>query len=507
MSEQTKDKHPLTRKYIAKVAGAKKIPLDNEGNFLSVEPDSIISVSAPYEGQTGGRVVLVQPHGSDEGKGMQGSSTFTMLVSDLNKYYKPYDANSSEGFRAARSARREKKYTEIGGPPGRRGAELFAASKNSPESKMEDTEYNLDNLIVELLEYSNDELIEFAESLTDDQFDALCEEMRDNEDPAVRKTRRSLMTARAAMARGARDEFRPMRGQESEAKKAEMRTRGILATGEVGQGIGKDNPGGQTPFEELLTRRNAGQRVRTRQGIDQFYGATLGRKRAGEVLGDDSLALQRGPIDPNDAAKLNRAVNKVMTDRTIARGYTSRGEQHMPVQSTGAPVSLGPKSDEEAAKAKDITQAAERGESVEKSKKPKAAKPRKPGAGTPKVRLPKGTTKKLRKIGESVNENYNYTNNVIDANILNFADTIRERLDMLAHQAIEDQKAMLGASFESQDADQHNQQIDDVELQTEDLIDYINSLDEDQLNEYVDSLDESELDLLEELLSESKKKK
>jgi hypothetical protein len=94
----------------------------------------------------------------------------------------------------------------------------------------------------------------------------------------------------------------------------------------------------------------------------------------------------------------------------------------------------------------------------------------------------------------------NYVNYASDGDVVNFADTIRERLNLIAHQAIENEKAIqLGYDAVEDDVD-----VEGIEESTNELVEHINSLDEEQLNEYFDSLSEEELELMEELLGEAK---
>lgn len=118
----------------------------------------------------------------------------------------------------------------------------------------------------------------------------------------------------------------------------------------------------------------------------------------------------------------------------------------------------------------------------------------------------KGT--RFAKKAKTKSENYeqegymieNYVNYASDGDVVNFADTIRERLNLIAHQAIENEKAIqLGYDAVENDAD-----VEGIEESTNELVEHINSLDEEQLNEYFDSLSDEELELMEELLGEAK---
>jgi hypothetical protein len=109
----------------------------------------------------------------------------------------------------------------------------------------------------------------------------------------------------------------------------------------------------------------------------------------------------------------------------------------------------------------------------------------------------------VKKKAKTKSENYeqegymieNYVNYASDGDVVNFADTIRERLNLIAHQAIENEKAIqLGYDVD----------VEGIEESTNELVEHINSLDEEQLNEYFDSLSEEELELMEEILGEAK---
>lgn len=94
----------------------------------------------------------------------------------------------------------------------------------------------------------------------------------------------------------------------------------------------------------------------------------------------------------------------------------------------------------------------------------------------------------------------NYVNYASEGDVVNFADTIRDRLNVIAHEAIEMEKAIqLGY-----DAVEDEAQAEGIEEATNDLVEHINSMDDDQLNEYFDSLSDEEMDIVEQLLDEAK---
>lgn len=115
-------------------------------------------------------------------------------------------------------------------------------------------------------------------------------------------------------------------------------------------------------------------------------------------------------------------------------------------------------------------------------------------------------------INEQDSETIEYTDLAIGEDVINFKQMVRDRLDAMAHQAIQDQKnEMLNAVEESYEVDteqldEQEQQIVEEEVALLEFYDFVDSLDEQQLQEYAKSLNDEDLELLEQLLVERAKK-
>jgi hypothetical protein len=141
-SQQTKHKHPPTRRMIA----VRDTTIDlGGGKVFTVKKGNIIKVSKPYEGQAG-RSVLVEPHGSIDG-GKTGPSLFVANPSDLAGVFKPMANDSGETAKAYREQRGSSHAKLSGNRAGRRSFD--SKDSQQQQTQKEETEMQDDNLAPE----------------------------------------------------------------------------------------------------------------------------------------------------------------------------------------------------------------------------------------------------------------------------------------------------------------------------------------------------------------------
>lgn len=146
------------------------------GKTFKIEPGSLLRASDEYEGQLGGKVVLVQPYGSKDGAGQQGSSTFTLTVKQLEDNFTKIDPNTEDAQRTARDDRQSKNYSETSGVPGRRtSAEVEGKSEEDVKKPKKDTmKENYVGLVVD------QDIVNFKQTIAD-RLDMLAHQAIENE--------------------------------------------------------------------------------------------------------------------------------------------------------------------------------------------------------------------------------------------------------------------------------------------------------------------------------------
>lgn len=459
----TTTKHPTKKKFIATKTTA--IGLGG-GKKMEVEKGDILRTSDEYEGQAG-RSVLVAPQGNH--------SKFVLSPDTLKGVFKPIRPGSEQLNTQMRDNRGTHSEVQTGG---RRGPAEISGDESAPQPEAEGPfkfkkskqkseeqpmklaagdQYDLEGvtqLVEELKNYSFDQLCEFVQHLDSDAFDVLLETLEKFH--STEDLKRKLTTAHRVLQKAPEGSARSRRAEKF------LQKLGDLQHPKRNQEDSEQNAAARAAHNQFhAERRGVSPQENEEQNAtmksQEFEGH--GKVGKGGLLGDTTTAPKTGgkSVGASDAGQA-AATNNL---RTAGSGTSTTGGRKRPRKGGGVAA---------------LDQA------------------------TKHVKIPKEAVPVLRTIGASYEPTEpqimeNYVETATQGDVLNFAETIRNSLDAHAHAAVESIKnSMIGYAETEEQMDESVDQ----------LLEYVDSLDEQQLNEYFDALSDEELDLVEQLLDEAK---
>lgn len=452
--KQTTEKHPTDNLVVAR----KTVPFNlGGGTTINIETGDHAKISDPYfSNQTQQRQVLYAPTGNH--------SKFAVPVDTINKIYKRASGGEETNV-DLRDERGSKPNVQTGGRRSSKEIASVGKRKKAGESKTPQSEqqpmklaagdqYDLETMeaiVEQVMQFNEQQLEEFFNSLDDQEIEM----------------------------------FESFVVQLQELKAGTRRDRDVAANIRAGLQFAKHGME-LTPEQERA--------VRAAQEENPEMASRLHGKHA--ALEDP----ERYGSDPKLAVRLMKASDKHREEEHLKRGdVEGSAERQGRFAAQGSEAPTQKSSDDESAV---VAQGVERGvtkpEPEGKGKKSKGGSS-KTGFGAltkalqgTKFTVAKGTAKKLKTIGASYEPTEpsiveSYTDLARNQDAINFADTVRNNLDVFANQAIESIKnGMLGET--------------EVATNDDDIVEALAQCDEQQIEQLLESLSEQQIEYIDSLM-------